>query len=264
MDMSRAGLPILMYHAIEAAESVISTGRSWFIATLDALAAADYRAVDLSDWVAQGRPDVKRAFALTFDDGLRSILDVADELSQRRIPATVFLVSGRMGGDNGWPGQPRMIPRAPLLAWSDLDALATAGFQFGAHGQTHRRFDQCDDQALENELRGSRDAIEQKLGRPCPLLAYPYGLATERVRRAAARHFDAAVGTRLDLATAHDDAFDLARIDSHYLRSHGALERLLADRARAWLQGRRVLRAARGAWTLSRTARDGQNYLYRT
>ena len=61
------------------------------------------------------------------------------------VPATVFLVTDRIGRDNDWPGQPRAIPRAPLLAWSDLDALAAAGFRFAAHGRTHCRLDRCDD-----------------------------------------------------------------------------------------------------------------------
>ena len=246
--MSR-GLPILTYHAIDATGSVVSTERAHFAATLDALAEAGFHAVDLAEWIAQGRPDVGRGFALAFDDGLRSILDVADLLAQRRLTATVFLVTDRMGGDNDWPDQPKAIPRAPLLAWSDLGALAAAGFQFAAHSRTHCRLDLCDDQALESELRGSRDAIEQRLGRPCRLLAYPYGLAPARVRRLAMRHFDAAFGTRLDVATATQDALHIARIEAYYLRSRRVLDRLLAGRARHWLRGRRVLRAARGSWS---------------
>jgi peptidoglycan/xylan/chitin deacetylase (PgdA/CDA1 family) len=242
------GLPILTYHAIDTSGSVISTHPAWFVATLDALAASGFRAVDLGAWIEQGRPAVERGFALAFDDGLRSILDVAGVLASRRIPATVFLVADRMGRDNDWPGQPRAIPRAPLLAWSELDALAAAGFRFAAHGRTHRRLDRCDDAALERELRGGRDAIEQRLGRPCRLLAYPYGFAPRRVRRAAARYYDAAFGTRLDFATAAQDPFHLSRIETHYLRSRRAVVRLVSGQAQRWLQGRRWLRSARNAW----------------
>lgn len=246
--MSRGGLPILTYHAFDTSGSVISTDPAWFAETLDALIEAGYRGVDLGEWVARGRPDVGRGFALAFDDGLRSILDVADVVARRRVPATVFLVTDRVGTDNDWPGQPRAIPRAPLLGWSDLGALATAGFAFAAHGRTHRRLDRCDRAALERELRGSRDAIEQRLGHPCRLLAYPYGLATPRGRLAASRHFDAAFGTRLDVAGAWEDAFDLSRIEAHYLRSRRALDRLLSGRGHRWLRGRRFLRAARATW----------------
>jgi peptidoglycan/xylan/chitin deacetylase (PgdA/CDA1 family) len=250
MGMNRGGLPVLTYHAIDASGSVIATDPAWFAETLDALGGAGYHAVDLGDWIARGRPEVGRGFALAFDDGLRSILDVADVLARHLAPATVFLVTDRMGTDNDWPGQPASIPRAPLLAWSDLDALAAAGFGFAAHGRTHRRLDRCDDAAIDRELRGSRDAIEQRLGRPCRLLAYPYGIATPRVRRAAMRHFDAAFGTRLDFATAAEDPFHLSRIETHYLRTRRSLERLLSGRGSDWLRGRRILRAARGALTV--------------
>ena len=57
------------------------------------------------------------------------------------------------------------------------------------------------------------------IGRPCRLLAYPYGSAEPRVRSAAARRYDAAFGTRLAYASAADDRFDIARIDAYYLRS---------------------------------------------
>jgi peptidoglycan/xylan/chitin deacetylase (PgdA/CDA1 family) len=248
MGMSGGGLPILTYHAIDATQSAISTDRAHFVATLDALVEAGFHSVDLGDWIARGRPEVGRGFALTFDDGLHSILAVAGALVERGLKATIFLVTDRVGRDNDWPGQPRAIPRAPLLGWRDIEALAAAGFAFAAHGRTHRRLDRCDDQTLERELRGSRDAIEQRLGRPCRLLAYPYGLAPARVRRAARCYFDAALGTRLDVSTASQDLFLLSRIETYYLRSRRLLDRLLAGRAGGWLRGRRVLRGARSAW----------------
>jgi peptidoglycan/xylan/chitin deacetylase (PgdA/CDA1 family) len=239
------GLSVLTYHAIDASGSVVSTDPSRFAETLDALAEAGFRAVDLGDWIARGRPAVDRAFALAFDDGLRSILGVADLLVRRCIPTTVFLVAGRAGRDNGWPGQPPSIPRSALLSWPEIDALAGRGFRFAAHGLSHRRLDLCDDPTLDRELVGARDAIEQRLGRPCRLLAYPYGLADARVRRASRRHFDAAFGTRLDLATGAQDPLHLSRIDAYYLRSGPVLGRLLSGRLGPWLRRRRLLRAAR-------------------
>ena len=38
---------------------------------------------------------------------------------------------------------------------------------------------------LAYELRGSRECIETELGRPCHVIAYPYGENDERVRKAA-------------------------------------------------------------------------------
>ncbi len=127
--MKPDGLPVLTYHAIDTSRSVTATDPGWFLETLDALAAAGFRAWDLEDWLAQGRPAVERGFALTFDDGLRSILDVAGAVARHRIPATVFLVTDRMGQANDWPGQPANVPRADLLSWSDVADLAGLGFR---------------------------------------------------------------------------------------------------------------------------------------
>jgi peptidoglycan/xylan/chitin deacetylase (PgdA/CDA1 family) len=242
---TRGALPILTYHAIDSTRAVTSTDPSRFAETLDALLEAGFRAVDLGEWVDAGRPLVERGFALAFDDGLRSILGVADRLARLGVPATVFLLSGRIGLDNAWPGQPPGIPRAPLLGRSDLESLARLGVRFGSHGRSHRRFDRLGLRELEDELVGSRDEIEQMVGSRCHLLAYPYGSADARVRRAASRSYAAAFGTRLAYATPDDDLFDVARIDAHYLRSDKALELLIAGRWQGRLAFRRALRAAR-------------------
>jgi peptidoglycan/xylan/chitin deacetylase (PgdA/CDA1 family) len=243
--MNPGGLPILTYHAIDTTGGVTATDPSWFAETLDALREAGFRAVDLGDWIARGRPDVERGYALTFDDGLRSILNVAHVVTRHRIPATVFLVADRMGTDNDWPGQPSGVIREPLLSWSDAEALQKAGFRFAAHGLTHTRLDRCNEVELHEELRGARDAIDQRLGGMCRLFAYPYGVETARVRQAAAQYFDAAFGTRLDVASASEDPYRLSRIDAYYLRSRNSVDRLCSGRWRSWLTMRRTLREAR-------------------
>ena len=167
------GLPILTYHAIDSSRAVTSTDPSRFAETLDALLEAGFHAVDLGEWVANGRPEVDRGFAIAFDDGLRSILGVADRLARLAVPATVFLLSSRIGLDNAWPGQPPEIPRARLLDAKDLESLARLGFRFGSHGQTHARMDRLGPSACRDELVRSRDEIEQRVGSSCP----PAGLS---------------------------------------------------------------------------------------
>jgi peptidoglycan/xylan/chitin deacetylase (PgdA/CDA1 family) len=244
--MTSGALPILTYHAIDATRAVTATDPSWFAETLDALLGAGFQAVDLGEWIEAGRPPVARGFALAFDDGLRSILGVADRLARLAIPATVFLLADRIGLDNHWPGQPSSIPKARLLERADLDSLARLGFRFGSHGRSHPRFDRLAPEELEEELIHSRDQIELMIGRPCSLLAYPYGAATARVRVAASKAYDGAFGTRLAYASSSDDPFDIARIDACYLRSRRSLDRLISGRWQGRLAVRRALRTVRG------------------
>lgn len=239
-------LPVLTYHAIDAGRGPTSTDPSRFAETLDALLGAGFRAVDLGEWVEAGRPPVCRGFAIAFDDGLRSILGVADRLARLAVPATVFLPSARIGAHNDWPGQPRWVPRARILGRSDLESLTRLGFRFGSHGRTHRRLDRLSPLTLHNELAGSRDEIEQAVGSRCPLVAYPYGAAGPRVREAASKVYAAGFGTRLAYARSVDDPFDVARIDAFYLRARGAIGCLVSGRWRGRLAFRRALRAVRG------------------
>jgi peptidoglycan/xylan/chitin deacetylase (PgdA/CDA1 family) len=245
--MSRDGLLVLTYHAIDHRGGPIATDPAWFAATLAALTDAGFQTVDLDDWIAQGRPVIERGFALTFDDGLCSVLRAAEVVARHGFRATAFLVTDRMGADNAWPGQPRGVARRRLISWRDLADLRAAGFRFGAHTKTHPWLDRCDEATLDDELRGSRNEIEQRLGEPCRLLAYPYGAAKARVRAAAARHFEAAFSTRLDQARRSEDRYFLSRIDAYYLKSPRALDALISGRMARWLRWRRAWRGARAA-----------------
>ncbi len=245
--MSPGPLPILTYHAIDDSGAITATSPAWFAATIDALDSAGLRPIDLGDWVARGRPPVDGGYAIAFDDGLASILGVADLLIARAIPATVFLVADRLGLDNAWPGQPPGIPRSRLLDRGEVEALAGSGFRFGSHGRAHARLDRMGPSALREELVGSRDRIEQVVGRPCPLLAYPYGASNPRALALAYEVYESAFGTRLAYASAWDDPADVARIDAFYLRSPRALAALASGRWHPYLAFRRALRAARQA-----------------
>ncbi len=245
--MNPASLPILTYHAIDDSGAITATSPSWFAATIEALDGSGLRAIDLGEWVARGRPPAEGGYAIAFDDGLASILRVADVLSRRSIPATVFLVADRIGRDNAWPGQPRGIPRARLLDRAEILDLAARGFRFGSHGRTHARLDRMDRSEVAGELVGSRDRIEQVVGRPCPLLAYPHGASDARVRALAAGIYESAFGTRLSYASSGDDPHDIARIDAFYLRSPRSLASLAGGRWHPYLAVRRALRAARRA-----------------
>jgi peptidoglycan/xylan/chitin deacetylase (PgdA/CDA1 family) len=245
--MKSPGLPILTYHALERGHSPIATDPAWFGATMAALAESGFRTIDLDDWVARGRPALERAFALTFDDGLKSVWNAAEVLARHQFTATVFLVTHHVGGRNDWPGQPAGVPRRSSLEWGEVADLESAGFRVASHTHTHPDLTRVSEQSLDDELRIARAELETRLGRPCRLLAYPYGAASARVERAAARYYNAAFGTQLDYATTAESQFRVARIDAYYLRSKRALELLIKGRLRSRLRVRRALRKVRRA-----------------
>jgi peptidoglycan/xylan/chitin deacetylase (PgdA/CDA1 family) len=134
-----------------------------------------------------------RRVAVTFDDAMRSVLELAAPILDRLgLPATVFaptdhVDSGRRldwDGVSQWLDTPHGAELDPL-GWPELTGLADRGWEIGSHTCSHPRLTQLGDDALADELARSRQRCEAALGRPCPTIAYPYGDLDERVARAA-------------------------------------------------------------------------------
>ncbi|MEO8540328.1 MAG: polysaccharide deacetylase family protein, partial [bacterium] len=70
-----------------------------------------------------------RELAVTFDDGLRSIMAVTPALKALGIPFTVFVVTD-------WASD----PGERFLSWGDLERLAAAGAEIGSHSRSHPNF----------------------------------------------------------------------------------------------------------------------------
>ena len=226
--MRRSGLPVLTYHAIDAGGGVIATDPSWFAETLDALARGGLPR--RSTWTTGSRGAAPTSTAgspwpSTTACGRSSRSPTSSRATG--VPATVFLVTDRDGPRQRLAGPARGRPqRAAARRGRSSSALAAPGFRFAAHG--------ADPRPARPLLRRGRStascaapatAIEQRLGRPCPLLAYPYGARSPRVRRrgraalrGGLRH--AARPRRRDAGPLHD----LSRIDAYYLRSRRALD----------------------------------------
>ena len=245
-----SGLSVLTYHSLDDSGSVISTDPGWFRRTMERLASSGWRCHDLGEWVASGRPAVDRGFALAFDDGLATILEGVDVLARLGLPATIFLVTARVGLENDWPGQPKKVPRRRLLSSREVASLRSAGFRFGAHSRTHPRLDAVDETTLDGEIAGSKADVEDLCGDACSLFAHPYGASSRRGREIASRHFSACFGTNPGAPGGRDPIDDLPRIDACDIRTPERLDSLLSGRLASALRlrwaARRFKFAARG------------------
>ena len=240
--MSERHSSILMYHSLDDSGSVISVSPERFRAQMAWLARSGAPVVPL-----ERVRETPGAVALTFDDAFRNFHEHAlPVLAEHGFPATVFVVSGRCGGANDW-AQPPGIPQLPLMNWSEAAEAAAAGVTVGAHTATHPRLSEVDEAALEREMGACRTAIEDRIGRAVDTFAYPYGNLTERVRRAAARHFRLACGTRLAFVAADSDALELPRLDVYYLRNDW-FEALNRPAGVAYVAARRWVRGLRESW----------------
>jgi len=158
--------------------------REDFAAFLDDLAARRYRTVTLSEAVEVKRLP-RRTLVLTFDDGCRCFRDHAlPELAARGMTATLFAVSGALGGTNFWD-QTEGERREDLLDGPALRELAAAGIEIGSHSRHHRDLSVCTDDDLREEIAGSKSDLETVLGMPVRTFCYPYGRLTDRAAAAA-------------------------------------------------------------------------------
>ncbi|GAB1335706.1 polysaccharide deacetylase family protein [Streptomyces sp. E-15] len=119
---------------------------------------------------------------LTFDDGYADFLaDALPVLDRWECSATLFVLPGRLGGDNAWDP---LGPRKPLLTADGVRRAAAAGVEIGSHGLTHVDLTRADDGTLAAQTAGSRAALEELTGAPPAGFCYPYGTVDRRVLEA--------------------------------------------------------------------------------
>jgi peptidoglycan/xylan/chitin deacetylase (PgdA/CDA1 family) len=196
---------VLYYHAVSdrwPAPLAVSPDR--LRTQLEYLRGQGYEGVTFSQLVAGDRP--RRAMAVTFDDGYRSVFDRAlPLLSELGMTGTVFVPTGLTGvsepmswrGIEQWVGTPFEDELMPL-SWDQARALRDAGWEIGSHTVSHARLPDLGHAAVVRELVDSRERLARELGVPCRTLAYPYGAQDRRVREAAREAgYAAAAGVRV-------------------------------------------------------------------
>lgn len=134
--------------------------------------------------------------AITFDDALKSVrTHGAPILRDYGIPWTVFVISG-------WAEQRDAFTAENALGWRELHDLAADGAALGSHSVTHPDFGQLEPSRMRDELEGSRDMFEKRLGFRPTEFAVPFGQS--RNWPAAARTAAAEAGYEVVYAQAED------------------------------------------------------------
>ncbi len=127
---------------------------------------------------ARSRGEGTGLVGLTFDDGYADFLTNALPVLERwECGATLFVLPGRLGGENAWDP---LGPRKPLLAADGIRAAAEAGIEIGSHGLTHVDLTKADDELLHAEVAESRAVLSELSGAPVDGFCYPYGTVDQR------------------------------------------------------------------------------------
>lgn len=210
--MTAAGVRplVLMYHGI-GQRSAAADPYNLFVPAADLadhltlLMERGWRPLRLAEYLAGGLGP--RRFLVTFDDGYRSVHDVALPLLARlAVPATVFVCAGLLGGTSRW--MPEMSTEA-LVNADHVLALQSGGFDIGLHGLDHTLLPGLPFDQLRRQTWLAAELLAQVTGDWPRAFAYPGG-----VHDAAARSAVAAAGMHAAFAT-HSGAGPLgvSRVD---------------------------------------------------
>ena len=179
---------ILIYHSVAGGPA--STRRLQFetqMAWLDRHAAV----VDLANIVdCSQKIDGKVNVALTFDDGYRSVHDIASPILQRyKFPATVYINSGHIGESTRENSDVELghYPEESFMTWDEVTNLKSLGWNIGSHGVNHLDLTLQSDSVVTSQLTDSRSQISERMGTPCIDFCYTWGHHNRSLRDAVAR-----------------------------------------------------------------------------
>jgi peptidoglycan/xylan/chitin deacetylase (PgdA/CDA1 family) len=119
--------------------------------------------------------------AITFDDGYAdNRVHAMPRLCARGMTATFFVTAGFLERDDEAMthlAEVWLTPRERLhpLSWSQVRELRDAGMSIGSHTWSHRNLARLSTAEAQEELRRSREVLEDRLREPVRAVAYPWG-----------------------------------------------------------------------------------------
>jgi peptidoglycan/xylan/chitin deacetylase (PgdA/CDA1 family) len=205
---------------------------------LDALLDWGYHTISFAEWLrfrnsrsAASLPE--KPLIVTFDDGYTCFDTHAwPALRARGMGATVFLVSGQIGGVNAWESDEIELP---LLGAERILALQSDGVHFGSHSVTHRPLVHLPVDDAIDELKRSRTQLVELLGHDVDVFAYPFSNQNRVVRDLAGdAGYRAAVRGKGRMNSLSTDPFGLQRIKVEPTTTVESLERTLVRERKRW------------------------------
>jgi peptidoglycan/xylan/chitin deacetylase (PgdA/CDA1 family) len=243
--VSPGRLPILMYHGINDhlhgrhPYFEINTSLKAFRGQLEALSASGYRTINLAPASSISRSGgTDRAVVLTFDDGLADFYDNAlPMLLEFGFTATLYVITG-------FTKNQRLIKDdKTFLSWQDIRELSRYGIQVGSHTRNHHKLHEMSRSQAFEEVRSSKETLEDKLGVSVKTFAYPYAFAEHDKAYAAFIRdslqrcgYDTAVSTIIGTAGMQSDPYRLRRLPVNTFDDDALFDAKLAG-GYEWLHG---------------------------
>ncbi len=223
---SRKQVRILCYHGVTRRTERIRYNPhglhvryNRFVAHLNYLQ-RHYRVISLSQYLTarrEGRQLPDYSVILTFDDGYRNFLTViAPALAERKMPASVFLITDRIreGPNAKLNGHWTPADDESSLSWTEAQILRQQqNIEFGSHTCSHSELPSLSSQETGREIHDSYAAIVANINNREVALAYPRGKYSDSVvEKVRSVGYACALTTDVGINDMKGDLFKLKRI----------------------------------------------------
>lgn len=199
-------IPVLMYHHVtDHKGDIVTVTPEVFAGQMRYLAEAGVKTLTLDELYFFITGDLRltgKAVVVTFDDGwLDNYLHAFPVLKRYAIKATFFLVTGRTESASVIPcPPPAVIPTHKeskalirdgeagrvVLSWSHVREMESSGLvRCYSHTVSHFKCHTLTENELLTEIGESKRIMEERLGRECPYLCWPYGSYNELAKKIA-------------------------------------------------------------------------------
>ncbi len=176
----------MTYHMVGAGASRYTIGEKQFRAQMELLKADGYVVEgfeQLENRLRAGQVLPHPYVILTVDDGHESAMLVADILAEYNCQATFFVT------------RDRSLKQRGFIRGPGIRELRRRRFSLGTHGTTHRKLTLMSEESCIDELRGSKEWLEDVISEEVRYMSAPGGFINARIMKLAHEYGYILIGT---------------------------------------------------------------------
>jgi len=175
-------IPILMYHSISDVKEHlhpyyhVNTSPVIFDAHMKYLHENNYSVINLEDLEnCLNTRDSSKYVVITFDDGFHDFYTTAFPILKKyNFSATVFLPTGFIKNER------LSFKNKECMTWGEIRELSREGVIFGSHTVNHPQLKNLSEKEIENEIKSSKNIIEDEIGITVKSFSYPYAFSENK------------------------------------------------------------------------------------
>ena len=199
-------VPIMMYHQVNYTDRtqpnwVSPQNFEWQMAYLKKHGYRVIRLAELVEAIEADKPLPKKSAVITFDDGYENNFTQAYPILRKYgFPAIIFVASDKVNTEQ-------------YLTWEQIKEMVAGGIDIGSHTRTEAYLPDLLVERQRNEIKASKDILEENLEIPVEYFAYPIGGFSESIKEMVREAgYKAACATNRGYDRFNKDVYELNRI----------------------------------------------------